>query len=42
MPYRERPDIAEFAEIAEKTYAIPQFSAKMLLVPISPNVPISP
>ena len=30
-----RPNIAEFAEIAEKTYAISIFLAKILLVPIS-------
>ena len=34
--YRGRPDISEFAEIAEKTHAISRFLAKILPVPISP------
>ena len=32
-----RPNLAEFAEIAEKTYAISQFLAEILPVPISPS-----
>jgi hypothetical protein len=33
-------DIAEFAEISKKTYAISRFPAKILPVPISPNLPV--
>jgi hypothetical protein len=36
-----RGDIAEFAEISKKTYAISRFPAKILSVPISPNLPVS-
>jgi hypothetical protein len=35
-------NFAEFAEIPSKTYATSRFLAKILRVPISPNVPILP
>ena len=39
--YREG-NIAEFANFAEKTYAVALFLAKFFPVPLSPKVPISP